>query len=73
MYCKTEPTTDMQAVRDLPIFPTIKQFAPIVNLSTKGLSDLCREGQFPAVKLGGAWRIKRDEALELLGLGGCDV
>lgn len=67
-YTKTIPSTDMQDVRDLPIMPTIQQFAPIVNTSAKNLTDACREGIIPAVKIGGMWRIKRDEALAVLGL-----
>ena len=67
-YVKTVAATDMQDVRDLPIMPTIKQFAPILNTSEKNTTDACREGLIPAVKIGGMWRIKRDEALAVLGL-----
>ena len=67
-YVKTIPSTDMQDVRDLPIMPSIKQFAPIMNTTEKNVADACREGLLPAVKIGGMWRIKRDEALAVLGL-----
>ena len=67
-YHKTEPTTSLDYVRSLPVLCTIKQFCPVLNVSEKHLSDLCREGRFPAVKLGNVWRIKRDEALAMLGL-----
>ena len=66
-YKKVTPATSMDAVRDLPITPTIQAFAPIVNMSEKNIADLCREGQLPAFKLGGAWRIHRDKALAQLG------
>lgn len=67
IYRPTKPATSMSAIHDLPIMPSIQQFAPIVNMPEKGLSDLCREDAFPAVKIGGAWRIRRDEALRFLG------
>lgn len=66
-YQKVVPATNMSAVRDLPILMTIQQFAPVLNMSPKGVTDLCREGQLPALKIGGAWRIHRDKALAQLG------
>lgn len=66
-YVKTVPSTSMQDVHSLPIMPTIKEFAPIMNMSAKNLADLCNEGILPAVKIGGTWRIKRDQALAMLG------
>lgn len=67
IYRPVKPATSMDALHDLPVMPSIQQFAPVVNLSEKGLSDLCREGTFPAVKVGGTWRIRRDDALKFLG------
>ena len=66
-YRKVTPATSMDAVHNLPITPTIRQFAPIVNLSEKGLTDLCREDKVPCFKAGNAWRIHRDKALAQFG------
>lgn len=66
-YKVTTPSTDMADVSALPIATTIQQFAPILNLSEKGLTDLCREGKVPCFKVGGAWRIHRDKALRQFG------
>lgn len=66
-YKATTPSVSMDDLATLPIAATIQQFAPIVNLSEKGLTDLCREGKVPAFKAGGAWRIHRDRALKQFG------
>lgn len=53
---------------DLPLMLTVKDAASIGGFCQKFVRDMCVKGEIKSVKIGGAWRVNRDEYLAQLGL-----
>ena len=53
---------------DLPVMLDVKTAAEIWDGSQKFIRDQLRKGVIRGTKLGGSWRINRDEFLEQCGL-----
>ena len=48
-------------------FCTCDEMAAILKCSPKHVRELCRAKKIPAISIGRAWRIPRDQALAALG------
>lgn len=51
---------------DMPLLLTTKDAAKVLRVHTSTISHWCRRGKLPASKIGGSWRIKREDVLALL-------
>ena len=55
----------------MPDFITVKEASVLLRVTDRTLYDLCRQGKLPgAAKVGGQWRIDRQELLAWLAKGG---
>ncbi|WP_082974819.1 helix-turn-helix domain-containing protein [Mycobacterium sp. 1245805.9] len=58
----------MAEVRDLEPSMSIAEVCRVGNVSEKVVMGMIRSGKLPAVKFGGAWRIRPEVVAELLGI-----
>lgn len=66
--CKAQPQiTDVERA-NLPVLMSTKQTAALTGTTDKFVRDMCANGGFKAVKLGGVWRVNRDALLAQCGL-----
>lgn len=52
---------------------SVKEVAKILALSERWVSNACRSGVLPAVKIGKSWRVHETELEEFLRRKGIDV
>ena len=52
-----------------PMMVKPSEAARLAGVSTRTITRMCDEGQLPAVKLRGTWRINRESLLDLLNGG----
>jgi excisionase family DNA binding protein len=52
-------------------FLTTTELRELLKLSRKSVDRLLKNPDFPAVKIGGVWRIPYDKLMEYLGLQEC--
>lgn len=48
----------------LPLLLDSDQTAELLNVSSRTITRLCKEGKIHAVQVGGQWRVNRDELLK---------
>ena len=58
--------TEAKKWEDLPLVLTVEETAQVLRVTAKLITEMCRKGELPAVKVGRAWRIKRDDVLAYL-------
>ena len=58
--------TEAKNWEDLPLVLTVEETAQVLRVTAKLITEMCRKGELPAVKVGRAWRIKRDDVLAYL-------
>jgi excisionase family DNA binding protein len=51
---------------DLPSFLTVQEVATLLRLSAETVREQIRVGELPAYRIGGEYRVHRDELLEFL-------
>lgn len=66
-YVKKEPSYS-SVPDDLPILLDVPTVARLTGLNQKAVRDNLSRGVFKGVKLGGVWRVNRDELMEKLGV-----
>ena len=52
----------------VPVLMSVGEFAPVLGYTETYVARLCKEGVIPATKVGRAWRIPTQKALEKLGV-----
>lgn len=52
---------NIQQWQELPIIFDLPLASRLVGLGAERLRQLCREGSFPAKKIGNSWRVDREE------------
>ncbi len=52
----------------MPALLTTYQYARIAGQTPNRVTKRCKDGELPAVKVGGRWRINKAKALRALGL-----
>ena len=60
--------TEANAPQHLPELLSTKQAAQVLNVSTRMVTDLCKEGRIKSIRMGKLWRINRDALFEFAGI-----
>ena len=50
------------------LFMKPKESAQVAGVSTRTITRMCEDGELPAVKLRGQWRINREGFMQFIGL-----